>query len=114
MRNNREIPAALGVLAVGWIFLGYTIGYFAQAGLPASDLWITFVTTALVLIFTPAVMLKARWTALGAVIAGIIYIIPNVIALAAGVPMSLLYGPVIAVVLGLFFTYFSFRAYQQK
>jgi hypothetical protein len=111
MPNNRELAAAFGVLVVGWVLLGYTIGYFA--GESASTLWIIFITTVPVLIFTPAVMSKVRWTALVAVIAGVINIISAVIGLTAS-PMSLIYGPAVAFVLGLFFTYFSFRAYQQK
>jgi len=111
--KHRELAAAFGVLAVAWVLIGYTIGYFAQAGESAATLWTIFVTTALVLVFTPAVMSKARWTALGAVIAGIINIISGILGLTAS-PMSLVYGPAVAVVLGLLFTYFSFRAYQQK
>jgi hypothetical protein len=58
-------------------------------------------------------MSKARWTALGATIAGVIKVIWHVIAVTQ-MPVSLLYGPVVALVLALLFTYFSFRAYQEK
>jgi hypothetical protein len=111
MPNNRELAAAFGVLVVAWIFLGYTIGYFAQA--PTYALWLVFLTTVPVLVFTPAVMSKARWTAIGATIVGVINLVSAILGLPL-TPMSLIYGPAVAVVLGALFTYFSFRAYQQK
>ena len=111
MTKNRELAAAFGVLMVAWVLLGHTVGYFI--GAPASDLWINFVITLLVLIFTPAVMIKTRWTAAGAVIVGVINIIMNILGLGM-TPMSKIYGPVVALVLLLLFTYFSFRAYQEK
>jgi len=66
-----------------------------------------------VLIFTPVVMSKARWTALGAVVAGVIAIIAAILGLVT-IPPSLVVGPGVGLVLALLFTYFSFRAYQQK
>ena len=111
MTDNRGLAAAFGVLSVAWTLLGHSVGYFV--GMSASTIWLGFVTTLLVLIFTPAVMSKARWTALGAVIAGVISIIEHSLGLIT-LPMNLAYGPAVAAVLALAFTYFSFRAYQQK
>jgi hypothetical protein len=111
MTNNRELAAAFGVASVAWVLIGHSIGYYAYV--PAFAIWVDFVVTLLVLIFTPAVMSKARWTALGAMIAGVIKVIWHVIAVTQ-MPVSLLYGPVVALVLALLFTYFSFRAYQEK
>jgi hypothetical protein len=111
MTKNRELAAAFGVLSVAWILLGHTSGYFI--GLSASNVWIDSVATLLVLIFTPAVMSKARWTAPGAVIVGVIDIIKDLRGTIT-MPMSMAFGPAVALVLALLFTYFSFRAYQQK
>jgi len=111
MTNNRGLAAAFGVLIVAWILLGHTAGYFI--GLSASTLWIDFITTLLVLIFTPAVMSKARWTALGAMIVGVINVIKDILGIVI-VPTSKAFGPAGGAVLALLFTYFSFRAYQQK
>lgn len=111
MTNNRALAAAFGVLRVAWILLGHTTGYFI--GLSASTLWIDFITTLLVLIFTPAVMSKARWTALGAVIVGAIDLIKDIGGLVIA-PTSMAYGPAGALFLALVFTYFSFQAYRQK
>ena len=96
---------------VAWMLLGIPTGYFT--GLPASALWIDFVTSLLVLIFTPVVMLKARWTALGAMIVGVINIIKDILGVVM-MPPSLAFGPAVAIVLMLLFTYFSLRAYQEK
>jgi hypothetical protein len=110
MINNRGLAAAFGVLSVAWFLFGHTIGFFV--GLSAFIMWTDFVTYLLVLIFTPAVMSKASWTALGAVVAGVIRIIRGILGLIS-LPMSLVYGPAVGLVLALVFTYFSFRAYQQ-
>lgn len=111
MTNNRGLAAAFGVLSVAWVLLGHTVGFFI--GLTAFILWMEFVAFLLLLIFTPAVMVKARWTALGAAIVGVIRIIWDILGLVS-FPASLLYGPAVALALVLFFTYFAFRAYQQK
>jgi len=111
MTNNRGLAAAFGVLMVAWILLGHSAGYFI--GLSASTVWIDFITTLLVLIFTPAVMSKARWTALGAVVVGAINVIKDIGGLIIA-PLSMAYGPAVALVLALVFTYFSFQAYRQK
>jgi hypothetical protein len=111
MPNNRESAAAFGVLSVAWFMLGHSVGFFV--GMSAFIIWTDFVTYLLVLIFTPAVMSKARWTALGAVTAGVIRIIRGILGLIS-LPMSLVHAPAIGIVLALGFTYFSFRAYQQK
>jgi len=113
MTDNRVLAAAFGVLLVAWVLAAWTSGFFTRVSLPASTLWIDFVVTLLVLIFTPAVMSKASWTAPGAVIVGVIKIITDVGGLTM-LPMSMIYGPAIGLVLGLLFTYFSFRAYQKK
>jgi uncharacterized BrkB/YihY/UPF0761 family membrane protein len=111
MTKNRELAAAFGVLIVAWELVGHTIGFFI--GLPAYALWFDFVIILLVLIFTPAVMKKTRWTAPGAVIVGVIKIMACILA-ATMLPMSKVYGPAVSLVLALLFTYFSFRAYQEK
>lgn len=113
MPNNRELAVAFGILSVAWNLLGFT-GYYAKAGLTASGLGLVSVTTILVLIFTIAiaVMPKSRWITLGAVIAGVIYVISAILGLTA-TPMRLIYGPAVAIVLGAIFTYFSFKVYRQ-
>jgi hypothetical protein len=118
MTDNRELAAVFGVLAVAWILLAHTIGWYAQVAasgyvIISNELWIAFVTTVPILIFTPAVMSKARWTAPGAVIVGVIGIITSILGLTT-TPMNLVYGPAVWFVLTLLFTYFSFRAYRQK
>jgi len=111
MPNNRVLAAAAGVLTVAWFMLGGAVGFFV--GLPAWLIWTDFVTYLLVLIFTPAVMSKAGWTAPGAVTAGVIRMIRGIVGLIS-LPTSELFGPAVGFVLGLLFTYFSFRAYQEK
>ena len=111
MPTNREYAAAFGVLLVAWVLLGYTTGFFA--GMPAYAVWMNFIVTLLVLIFIPLVMLKARWTALGAMIVGVIRIVLEIAAM-TNLPTSAMYGPVVALIVALLFTYFSLRAYQQK
>jgi len=99
---------------VAWVLLGYTVGYFGSIAIDAAGQWIVYVTTVLMLVFTPAVMSKAPWTALGAVIAGIINIIAAIPPFTFGMPMNMLYAPVVALLLALLFTYFSLQAYRQK
>jgi hypothetical protein len=106
--NNRVLVAAFGVLLVGWFMLRQTLGFYI--GLPAFFIWNDLVTYLLVLIFTPAVMFEARWTAPGAVIVGVISIIMRVYGLIAASMLygswgvSHAYGPAVAVVLSLLFT----------
>jgi uncharacterized BrkB/YihY/UPF0761 family membrane protein len=82
-------------------------------GAPVTVIWEGFVNALLVLIFTPLVMSKARWTALGATVVGVVSSIAHILGLVT-FPMSVTYGPIVAIVLALLFTYFSFRAYKQK
>ena len=110
MPTNREWAASFGVLHVAWMLRGYTIGCLAGYSI---IIWEGFVNTLLVLIFTPLVMSKARWTAIGATIVGIVSAIAHILGLVT-LPMSKAYGPVISIVLALFFAYFSYRAYKQK
>jgi hypothetical protein len=110
MLTNREWAAAFGVLHVAWMLLGYATEFLA--GYP-TIIWEGVVNTLLVLIFTPLVMSKARWTALGATIAGVISAIAHILGLVT-LPMSKAYGPIISIVLALLFAYFSYRAYEQN
>lgn len=112
MPTNRELAAAFGVLSVAFVLLGLTAGL--AVGYPASVIWIAFVANLLVLIFTPAVMSKARWTALGAVVVGVIAILAGILGLVVLYGSMAVIGPIVAIVLALLFTYFSFRAYKQK
>ena len=111
MPTNREWAAAFGVLTVAWVLFLFTIGFFAI--LSASELWANFIAVSLVLIFTPLVMLKARWTALGAMIVGVIRIMMEIGGMIM-LPSSLLYQPIVGLIVALFLTYFSYRAYKQK
>jgi len=113
MQSRRELAAAFGVLIVAWILFGFTIGYFNEYGVIGSELYPLFITTLLALIFIPLIMMKARWTAIGAIIAGIINMIIAIDGI-AGTPASGLYGPAVLLVLSVLFTYFSFRVYKEK
>jgi hypothetical protein len=110
MPTNRELAAAFGVLSVAWMLLGYAINFLM--GYPTL-IWEGFINTLLVLIFTPLVMSKARWTALGATIVGAISTIAHLLGLVT-LPMNMSYGPIVSIILALLFTYFSYRAYKQK
>jgi len=112
--NSRVLAAAFGVLLVGWFMLRHTLGFYI--GVPAFLVWEDFVTYLLVLIFAPAVMSKARWTAPSAVVVGAINIIARLYGLYTALTLApeKAWGPAVASVLALLFTYFSFRAYQEK
>jgi hypothetical protein len=114
MTNNRVLAAAFGVLLVGWFMIRHTLGFYT--GVPAFLVWEDFVTYLLVLIFTPAVMSKTRWTAPGLMVAGAIRILMGLYGLYTALTLapSKAYGPGVAVVLALLITYFSFRAYREK
>jgi len=114
MAKNRVLAAASGVLLVGWFMFRHTIGFYN--GVPAFFVWEDFVTFLLVLIFTPAVMWNARWTALGSVFVGVIRVMAGLYGLYTAVIslISKAWGPAVSVVLALVFTYFSFWAYQEK
>ena len=75
MTNNRLLVGTFGVLLVAWDLVNIADGFFV--GSLSLMLWTAVAVTLLILVFTPAVMLKARWTALGAVIAGVIRIITS-------------------------------------
>jgi hypothetical protein len=107
MANNRVLADPFGVLLVAWV-----LWVFGGMGVPClmPSCLLVLIPTLLVLIFTPAVVVKVRWTALGAIIAGLAVIIVCIVALAGGEG----YVPGVALVLSLMFTYFSFRAYRQK
>ncbi len=110
MTSSREWAAAFGVLSVAWMLMGYAIGFLV--GYPIL-VWEGFVNTLLVLIFTPLVMLRARWTALGATIVGVMSTTAHLLGLVT-LPMNMAYGPIVSIILSLLFTYFSYRAYKQK
>jgi hypothetical protein len=108
MANNRVLAAAFGVLLVGWFTLRHTLGMYAAVAVWAR--WVDFVIYLLVLIFTPAVMWKARWTALGALVVAVITDVWYILVLVTAMSWT----RVLTFVLALLFTYFSFRAYQEK
>jgi len=114
MANNRSLAAAFGVLLIGWFALRHTLGFYI--GVPAYLVWEDFFTYTLVLIFVPAVMWKARRTALGMVVVGAIRVVAGLYGLYTALTLapSKAYGPGIAVVLALLITYFAFLAYREK
>ena len=67
----------------------------------------------LILIFLPLVRSAARWTALGAGIAGIIMAIWALIEIVI-LPRAAMGGPAIGLVLASLFALFSLRAYLEK
>jgi hypothetical protein len=72
------------------------------------------------MIFTPALMVKARWTALGAMLVGVIVLTRPILRITAGLWDRLglffffAWPATILLLLALPFIYFSFRAYQEK
>jgi hypothetical protein len=106
--NNRALAAAFGVVLVGWFALRHTLGMYA--GVPDWARWVDFVIYTLVLIVTPAVMWKARWTALAALVVGVITDVWYIVVLMT----AMLWTRVLTFVLALLFTYFAFQAYRQK
>jgi hypothetical protein len=113
MPNNRALAATCAVLLLGWFII--RLGIYGLAMYPNTVMgqyfrWQDFTTYLLVLIFTPAVMWKARWTALGALVVGAI----RILAGAIGLYVFMTYPPAVSLILALLMTYFSFRAYQEK
>jgi hypothetical protein len=108
MANNRALAAAFGVLLIGWFALQHTLGMYAAVEVWAA--WVDFVLYTLILIFTPAVMWKARWTALGALVVGVITDVWYIVILIT----AMTWLRVLTFVLVLLFTYFAYRAYREK
>jgi hypothetical protein len=114
MTNNRVLAAAFGVINVGTFLLMHTVGIFLPPNNFPAVIWSGFVVYLLVMIFTPALMLKARWTALGAVIVGVLAFIRPILR---AITLPLFFGgwaALILAILALPFIYFSFRAFQEK
>jgi hypothetical protein len=112
MSRNRDLAAAFGVLAVAWPFVGFATGFEAQY-LSASFQLVLGAVTLLILIFIPLVRRTARWTALGAGIAGIIMVIWVVIEIVT-LPQLATRAPVLEVVFAGMFALFALRAYFEK
>ena len=114
MPSVRVLAAAFAVLLVAWFMIRQTLGFYR--GVPAFFVWEDFVTYLLVLIFTPAVMSRARWGARGLTVAGAIRTLAGLYGLYTALTLtpSKAYGPGIAVILAVLITYFSFRACQEK
>jgi len=113
MPNNRVLAAAFGVINVGTFLLYWTVGIYLPPNNLPEVTWSGFVVYLLVMIFTPALMVKARWTALGALIVGVIAFIRPILRLTM-VPIFRQGPALILLLLALPFIYFSFRAYREK
>jgi hypothetical protein len=112
MSRNRDSAAAFGVMLVALHSLAAMTGYFAQH-VPVKFHFLVWILTVLILIFIPLVRGTARWTALGAGIAGIILVIWILFELTF-LPPAAMFGPILGLVLAVFFAFFSFRAYLEK
>ena len=117
MTNNRALAAAFGVINSGTWLLYHTLGLFPYRW--PDIIWSGFVVYLLVMIFTPALMVKARWTALGAMIVGVTTFMRPIVRIMSGLwdALTLASGgrpSLILAILTLPFIYFSFRAYQEK
>ena len=111
--NNRVLAATFAVLLLGWFIIRlafYGLAMYPNTAMGQYFRWQDFATYLLVIIVTPAVMWKARWTALAALIVGVI----RIIAGAMGLYAFMTYSPAVSLILALLMTYFSFRAYQEK
>jgi len=100
------------VLMVAWPLLGFATGYYARY-VPTSVHLLEWPLIVLVLIFIPLVRGTTRWTALGAGIVGIIWLIWGVLGLSV-IPPGAVYGPVAQLVFAALFAFFAFRAYREK
>jgi uncharacterized membrane protein YgaE (UPF0421/DUF939 family) len=119
MTNNRALAAAFGVINSGTFLLYHTAGIFLPPNNFPEVIWSGFIVYLLVMIFTPALMVKARWTALGAMLVGVIVLTRPILRITAGFwdRLTLFFGgwaATILLLLALPFIYFSFRAYQEK
>jgi len=112
MSRNRDLAALFGVLVIAWGMLGTMMGFAAQY-LPVHLHFPAWVLLVLILIFIPLVRGIARWTALGAVIVGVIGVIWFLYELTI-LPLSAAYGPAIGVAFVDLFSFFAFRAYLEK
>jgi hypothetical protein len=112
MFHNRILAAAFGVLVVAWALLGAMMGFVAQY-LPDYLHFPAWMLIVLILTFIPLVRGVARWTALGAGIAGTIGVIWFLFEMTI-VPLSAAYGPAVGLVFATLFSFFAFRAYLEK
>ena len=112
MSRYRDFAAAFGVMAVAWPLFGFATGFFEKY-LPASLHLVVWAIIVLIVIFLPLVRSAARWTALGAGIAGIIMVAWAVIEIVI-LPPAAMGGPAVEVVLGVLFALFALRAYFEK
>jgi non-ribosomal peptide synthetase component F len=114
MSRNRDLAAVSGVLVVGWLLLGYAVGYGTKYGMTTLESLIGWFFGVLVLVFIPLLLRNAaRWTALGACIVGIIWVVTALLQMTM-VPIEALYGPILSLVFAALFAYFSFAAYLEK
>lgn len=113
MSRNRDLASAFGVLLVAWGMLGYASG-FAAKYMTSEEMLIGWVFGVLVLVFIPLLLRSAaRWTALGAGIVGIIWVLVSLLNMTM-LPVGALYGPILDLVFSVLLTYFSFAAYLEK
>jgi peptidoglycan/LPS O-acetylase OafA/YrhL len=112
MSRNRDLAALFGVLMVAWLLAGFASGFAAKYATSQQQL-IDFVLGVLVLVFIPLVRGAARWTALGAGIVGIIWVLGTLYSLVI-LPIEASYGPAVQLIFSALFAFFSFNAYREK
>ena len=112
MSKNRDLAAAFGVMLVALHSLAAMTGYFALH-VPVKFHSLVWILTVLILIFIPLIRGVARWTALGAAIAGII-LVTWVLFELTFLPPAAMFGPVLGLILAVLFIFFSLRAYLEK
>ncbi len=81
--------------------------------LPTSLHYVVWAVSALILFFLPLVRSTARWTALGAGIAGIIMVVWAVIEIVI-MPRAAIGGPALGIVFAALLATFALRAYFEK
>lgn len=111
MTRNRDLGAALMVVVVAFVFVGFANGYFAKLPTEVGYRELAFVIPVLVLL--PFIRSSVRWTALAT---GIIGVFGAVLALynLATFPRDMVAPPAIGLLLVLGFTFLAFRAYLSE